>query len=65
MSFNSKTFKTRTNAESTKSGDIQKATARHKDAIKKVVEQARLTTKESLAKIATIQDPDLRRSAKR
>ena len=65
MPFNSKTFRTRTGAKSSKSDDIQRATTKHKEAMKTVVEQARVLAKEGLTKIATIRDPNLRRSAKR
>ena len=65
MPFSSKTFRTRAGSNSSKSSDIERATARHKTAIDTVVEQARTLTKESLTKIAAIKDPDLRRSAKR
>jgi hypothetical protein len=65
MPFNSRTFRTRTGAKSAKSDDIQRATTRHKEAMKTVVEQAGVIAKESLIKIATIQDPNLRRSARR
>ncbi len=63
--YSSMTFRTRTGAKTVKAGDILRATAKHKEAIETVVEQARVLTKESLTKIAGIQDPDLRRSAKR
>ena len=65
MGFNSRTFRTQTGSGSIKSGEIGRATAKHKGEIDTVVEQARTITRESLTKIATIKDPDLRRSAKR
>lgn len=63
--YSSKTFRTSTGAKTGKSGDILRATEKHKKAIETVVEQARVLTKESLTKIAAIRDPELRRSAKR
>lgn len=65
MGYSSRTFRTPTGSGSVKSNEIERTTAKHKGAMDTVVEQARVLTRESLTKIETIKDPDLRRSAKR
>jgi hypothetical protein len=65
MAWKSSTFTRKGSGRTPKSGDIQRAADRHKDAIEDVVRQAKELASESMRQLDRIKDPDLRRSAKR
>ena len=65
MAFKSMTFTTRIGGKTGKFTEIKRAANRHKEAIDTVVNEARELASDSLRKIEGIQDPDLRRSARR